>query len=184
MSADLRTYLKGCLSCACSRATAKSRHGLMQLRDDVGYPGEVVSIDLAGPFPVSERGNRYVATFIDAFTLFTDIELMPTKEALSVAISLYKYVCRHGCPKRIMTDRGTEFINSTLKHLAEMLGIQRVAVTPYHHQAMGTVERVHKVFKEALRAYCETASQYKQWDLMLYGIVSALNATSKRKLGT
>ena len=180
---DLRRLLKECVSCACSRPSAVERNGLMQLRDDVGYPGEVVSIDLCGRLKPTARGNQYIVTFVDGFTLFVDVEVVPTKHAVSVAQAFYKYSSRHGCPRRIMTDQGKEFVAELMRDFCALMGITRSVVTAHHHQAMGSVERVHKVFKEALRAFIDDEYMIKDWDLLLFGIVSALNATRKRRLG-
>ena len=174
---------KGCVACVCSRTTAKERNGLMQLRDDIGYPGEAVSIDTLGPFNESGEGNKYMATFVDHFTLSIDIEPLTDKRAVTMALALYKYITRNGLPKRIVTDRGSEFVNELMTELSKRLGVDHVLATAHHHQSMGIVERVHKVFRDGIRAYADEMHKIKDWDIILFGLMSAMNATYKRKLG-
>ena len=78
------------------------------LREAVGYPGECVSVDLIGPLPTTPRGHVYMVTFVDAFTLYTKVEPVPNKEMETVGFATYRYICRHGCPKRFLTDQGKE----------------------------------------------------------------------------
>ena len=183
MYRDLRKYLKSCLPCTLSRAAEKERHGLLMLRETVGYPGECVSMDLMGPLDPTPRGNRYMMTFVDKFTLHTEVEPLTDAKMETVGYATYKYICRHGCPKRFLTDQGREFINGWFSSLAKHLGVEHVPASAHHHQSNGLVERVHRVFRDAMRAYFDKPSSFVQWDVVLYGVTSALNSTEKRRLG-
>ena len=33
---------------------------------------DIVSLDIVGPLPVTERGNKYILTFVDHFTRFCE----------------------------------------------------------------------------------------------------------------
>ena len=59
-----------CSCCAvwCSRKThaPKRRAGLQTLQ--VGYPLQMVCVDLLGPLPETETGSRYVLVAVDHFT--------------------------------------------------------------------------------------------------------------------
>ena len=183
MTKDIKKMTKGCVACVCSRNAGKERNGLMQLRDDIGYPGEAVSIDTLGPFSESGEGNKYMATFVDHFTLVIDIEPLKDKKAETMALAMYKYITRYGLPKRIVTDRGSEFVNKLMEELTKRLGVDHVLATAHHHQSMGIVERVHRVFRDGIRAYIESMNKVRDWDIILFGLMSAMNATYKRKLG-
>ena len=183
ISQDLRKYLKSCLPCALSRAAHKERQGLLMLREAVGYPGECVSVDLIGPLPTTPRGHNYMATFVDAFTLYTEVEPIPNKEMETVGFATYRYICRHGCPKRFLTDQGKEFVNGWFNSLEKHLGLEHLVASAHHHQSNGLVERVHRVFRDAMRAFFSKPTNFVNWDIVLYGVASALNATDKRRLG-
>ena len=183
MTKDIKKMTKGCVACVCSRTSARERSGLLQVRDDVGYPGEAVSVDTLGPFIKSAAGNMYVATFVDHFTLKVDIEPLVDKRAETMAVALYKYTARNGVPKKIVTDRGSEFVNALMESFTKLMGIKHNKTTAHHHQAMGIVERVHRVFRDGLRAYLDERTKEMNWDIILFGLMSAMNGTHKRKLG-
>jgi hypothetical protein len=48
---------------------------------------------------------------------------------------------------------------------------------------MGIVERVHRVFRDGLRAYLDNMTKIREWDLILFGLMSAMNNSYKKKLG-
>jgi hypothetical protein len=52
---------------------------------NVGAPFERVAIDIAGPFPRSDRGNRYLLIIMDYFTKCPEVYPIPDQEASTVA---------------------------------------------------------------------------------------------------
>ena len=58
-------------------------------------------------------------------------------------------ICRHGCPQRIVLDRGSENLNLT-KDLLKYYRIQRMVVSAYHPQANGLIERGHDLIVNSL----------------------------------
>ena len=53
-----------------------------------------VEIDLIGPLPRTERGNKHIVTLVDYFSKWPEAEVIPDKSADSVAQFLYKIICR------------------------------------------------------------------------------------------
>ena len=69
------------------------------------------SIDLAGPLPCSDKGNKYIIVVTDYFTKWPEACASPTKEAIYVANFLFDLFLRHGCPDITILDQGKEFCN-------------------------------------------------------------------------
>jgi hypothetical protein len=44
---------------------------------NIGAPFERVAIDIAGPFPVSDRGNRYLLVAMDYFIKWPEVYAIP-----------------------------------------------------------------------------------------------------------
>nr|XP_051201628.1 uncharacterized protein LOC127315153 [Lolium perenne] len=66
----------------------------------------------------------------------------PDSLNLSVAMTLSGIVSLHGVPKRIVSDRGTQFTSRFWKSLHEALGTKLAFSTAYHPQTGGQTERM------------------------------------------
>jgi hypothetical protein len=76
-----------------------------------------------------------------------------------------RIVCLHGVPKKIMSDRGTQFTSKFWERLHETLDTQLRFSSTYHPQTDGQTERVNQILEDMLRA---CAIQYgRSWDKSL-----------------
>ena len=65
----------------------------------VGAPLERIAIDVLGPLPETEQGNRYALIIMDNFSKWTEVHAMPDQTAEAVAHILIKEVIsRLGVP--------------------------------------------------------------------------------------
>ena len=84
MRRDVEIYVKTCTMCQQYKSPGQSRKAA--LKDyRKGEPLEQGCYDLAGPFPVSRRGNRYALVVTDCFTKYVEIYALPNQEAETVA---------------------------------------------------------------------------------------------------
>jgi transposase InsO family protein len=76
-----------------------------------------------------------------------------------------RIVCLHGVPKKIVSDRGTQFTLKFWERLHETLDTQLRFNSAYHPQTDGQTERVNQILEDMLRA---CALQYRRsWDKSL-----------------
>src|SRR3989337_2140634 len=78
-------------------------------------------------------------------------EARATKEATADETVKFIYeniICRHRCPGKILSDRGTHFNNQLLTKLIQKFQIQHLMLTPYHPQTNGLVERFNRTLIE------------------------------------
>ena len=76
----------------------------------VGCPMERIAIDVLGPLPLTELGNKYVVVIADYFTKWVEALPIPDQEARTIADVLVKEViCRFGVPQLIHSDQGRNF---------------------------------------------------------------------------
>ena len=59
----------------------------------------------------------------------------------------------HGLPKKVISDRGPQFVSKFMKELYETLGIKGNPSTAYHPQTDGQTERVNQSVKEFLTMF-------------------------------
>jgi hypothetical protein len=78
---------------------------------------------------------------------------------------MLRIVCLHGVPKKIVSNRGTQFTSRFRKRLHETLDTQLHFGSTYHPQTDGQTERVNQILEDMLRA---CALQYgRSWDKSL-----------------
>jgi hypothetical protein len=56
-------------------------------------------------------------------------------------------ITRFGCPRFLMRDQGTHFINITINTMTEEFEVHHQKITPYHPHANGTVEAFKKSWR-------------------------------------
>ena len=149
MVRDVRKWVKKCIACV-KRKASQVKQGLMQIRT-YAQPWDTVGIDLIGPFPETTTGYKYVLTVTDFFSHYTVIAPLRDKSAKTVAYNLFNHViCVHSCPKKFMSDRGTEFLNPIINELCELLSIKKVYTSAYRPQANGGTEGVHRFINDSV----------------------------------
>ena len=75
-----------------------------------GYPMQGVAVDIIGPLPESETGNKYVLVASDYFTKWTEVYAIPNQEATTVAQKLTdEMFCRFSPPEQLHSDQGRQF---------------------------------------------------------------------------
>jgi transposase InsO family protein len=74
-------------------------------------------------------------------------------------------VCLYGIPKKIVSDRGTQFTSKFWEKLHESMDTKLNFSSTYHPQIDGQIERVNQILKDMLRA-C-TLKDNQSWDKCL-----------------
>jgi hypothetical protein len=149
---------------------------------NVGAPFERVAIDIAGPFPQSDRGNRYFLIAMDYFTKWPEVYPIPDQEASTVADALVTdFFCRFGVPRELHSDQGRNFESRLLQEVLQRLGVSKTRITPLHPQSDGMVERYVKTIEEHLRKVVST--HQGDWDERLPIFLLAYRASTHDTAG-
>ena len=167
MRKDIETYVKSCDSCQ-RRGKPIGKHELNVIK--VKEPFYQIGIDIVGPLKITERNNRYIVTAMDYFTKWPEARALEKADAKEVARFIYEdIICRHGCPKKILSDRGSHFNNKLVKALMEKFNIRHNFSTPYHPKTNGLIERFNKTLCESLAKL----NSNEDWDLKLPSVLFA-----------
>jgi transposase InsO family protein len=165
---------KSCLPCL-TRKAPRQHHGLLASQP----PSEswaVVAMDFAGPLCRSAAGNSYVLVFIDSFSKW--VELVPTVDqtALTVINAFYRHIiCRHGCPKALLSDNGPQFRSAVVDSLCSQFSIKKIFSSIYYPQGDGFAERLMRTMNNSLSVL--SRHNPTSWDDFLPGLAFAYNAT-------
>jgi transposase InsO family protein len=98
-----------------------------------------------------------VAHFISVKTTYLGAQL--------AELYMSRIVCLHGVPKKIISDRGTQFISRFWKRLHESMDTKLNFSSTYHPQTDGQTERTNQVLEDMLR-YC-ALKHGRSWDKSL-----------------
>ncbi len=106
---DVRDWCKACDLCASRKGPAKKIRAPMA-QYNVCSPKERLAVDVMGPLPVTESGNKYLLVAVDNFSKWPEAFPLPDQEAVTVAEVLIKeIVCHFWVPLYIHSDQGCNF---------------------------------------------------------------------------
>ena len=118
---------------------------------------------------------------IDGFSKFAFAIPIRNKEAKTVARMLVERVFLLGKPRRLHSDRGSEFINEIIKELTEIYLIDQSKTTAFHPQGNSYAERIHQFFRNALTAFIRR--DQRDWDILIPILVTIYNDAKHEALG-
>ena len=72
-------------------------------------------MDVIGPLPRTQRGNRFILTMCDYATRYPEAVPLPSVEATKIAKELVNVFSHVGVPEKILTDQGSNFMSSLLE---------------------------------------------------------------------
>ncbi|WVZ93796.1 hypothetical protein U9M48_039751 [Paspalum notatum var. saurae] len=100
-----------------------------------------------------------------AVCLCARYQASPRTSHRQAAKRIFRIVCLHGVPKKIVSDRGTQFTSHFWKRLHESMDTKLNFSSAYHPQTDGQTERTNQILEDMLRA---CALQYgTSWDKSL-----------------
>lgn len=88
-------------------------------------------------------------------------------------VVLERIILRHGAPRFLQSDNGTEFKNELIASLCLKFGITQIFNSPYSPQTNGKVERANQSVLTIFAKFIE--SHRKNWDLFLSTAVFGFN---------
>ena len=177
---DVAKYCRGCEVCQRSTPRKPAKAGLVPI-PIVTRPFQCVGMDIVGPLPRTQRGNRFILTICNYATRYPEAVALPSVEAPRIARELVHLCSRMGIPDEILTDQGTNFMSSLLEEVYRMLHIKRIRTTPYHPQTDGLVERFNGTLKSMLKKFVNKNG--KDWDEYLPYLLFAYREVPQETTG-
>ena len=98
--------------------------------------------------------------------------------AANAATFMYENIMsRFGCPRILVSYRGTHFLNEMFQDLTDRFKIDHRKTTPYHPQTNGQTERVNETLVSILRK--TVLDSKRDWDVKLTAALWAYRTTFK-----
>nr|ABA97778.2 retrotransposon protein, putative, Ty3-gypsy subclass [Oryza sativa Japonica Group] len=128
--------------------------GLLQPLQIPEWKWEEIGMDFITGLPRTSSGHDSIWVVVDRLTKVAHFIPVHTTYSGKKLAELYlaRIMCLHGVPKKIVSDRGSQFTSKFWQKLQEELGTRLNFSTAYHPQTDGQTERVNQILEDMLRA--------------------------------
>lgn len=179
MKSDIEKLIKTCDKCQLHKNTIKKSVPLAVTPTSTTQ-FEKVSIDLVGPLPETEEGNKFLFTCQDDLSKYLIAIPIPNSEAITVAnIFVTQVILVYSTPTYAISDNGVQFLSNIFKEVCKLFHIKRLFTTPYHPQS-NFVERSHSSIKTYLKIFMDNN---KNWDQLMPYCVFNFNTRVNESTG-
>ena len=183
MDADVRSIVRMCNTCASKKSPRRTRRAPLQQRS-VGMPMERVALDIVGPLPETDRGNKYLLVVGDYFSKWVEAYPIPDQTAKTVAEKfVQEFVCRFGVPEVLHSDQGRNFESQVFAEMCSILGIDKTRTTPYNPKSDGFVERFNGTIISMVSMMIDPARRQRDWDEKVPLALLAYRASPQESTG-
>jgi transposase InsO family protein len=124
-------------------------------------------MDFIVGLPHTQVGYNSLCVIVDRLTKGAHFIPIKTTYSRAKVAELYisRIVCLHGVPKKIVSDRGSQFTSKFWEKLYESMDTKLNFSSAYHPQIVGQIERANQILEDMLR---DCALKYgKCWDKSL-----------------
>ena len=174
MRKDVARFVANCEICAKAKAVRRKREHIVRTKKPARAAHETVFIDLWGRLPTSPAGHRYVLVVICALTRFVHLIPLTTATGNEVMQALKRIFCMFGFPKRIHSDRGSEFKNEVIDRFCERFNVRHTFSPAWHPESNGGAEVFMRFLKSRMQIFIKELRA--DWDEHLPAIQLAHNA--------
>ena len=148
----------------------------------MGYPLQLVVVDILGPLPQTSNGNKYILVAEDYFTRWLEAWPIPNQETKTVAEKFLNEMFFHfSLPDQILSDQGQQSESALIAELCSVLQIEKFRTTPYHPQGDGLVERSNHTLLSMLSTVVDGHPQ--TWESHLRAVCMAYNTSIQPTTG-
>jgi IS30 family transposase len=111
-------------------------------------------MDFIVRLPRTPAGYDSIWVIVDRLTKVAHFILVKTTYSGAKLAKLYmsRIVCLHGVPKKIVSDRGSQFTSSFWEKLHESMDTKLNFSLAYHPWTDGLTERTNQILEDMLRA--------------------------------
>jgi hypothetical protein len=167
MKRDIVEYVSLCDTYQGVKAEHQRLAGLLQTLKIPEWKWEEIRMDFIVGLPRTQDGYDSIWVIVDRLTKVAHFIPVKTTYLGAKLTELYmsRIVCLHGVPKKIVSDRGSQFTSKFWEKLYESMDTKLNFSSAYHPQTDGQTKRTNQILEDMLRA---CALKYgKSWDKSL-----------------
>ena len=169
----IKRFVESCDVCKILKGKAPKPISLKQAPIP-SKPFDQVSMDIIGPLPVTDNGNRYILCVIDLFSRFCVLKALPSKETTGIIDCLLEIFNYWGFPSVLLSDNALEFCSQALHQFTNIYSIRKTTVLPYAPFSNGIVERNNTKILKLLRLYVNSVER-SCWDSYISTASNVIN---------
>jgi len=167
----LERNISKCVTCQ-TRNLKKVKAPLKET-DIPPYAFAKIAVDLSGQYPRTLANNRYIVSFIDLYSGWSESFAVPDKSADNIVHLIMDQIFpQYGCPLQLLSDNDTENVNSMVQDTLKQLNIHHVRTSIYRPQSNAKVERFHRVLGDVLAKM--VLKDPTTWDICLNQCLAAI----------
>jgi hypothetical protein len=151
---DIAAHVVVCDVCQRVKAKHQRPAGLLHPLKVPKWKWEEIGMDFIVGLPRTPKGYDSIWVIVDMLTKVVHFIPVKTTYKGSQLVELYmaRIVCLYGVPKKIVSDRGSQFTSKFCKSLHENMDTKLNFSSAYHPQTDGQTERTNQVLEDMLRA--------------------------------
>lgn len=173
---DVTKSINSCTFCQERKPDHTKKASFLKLNSIA--PFDVVSLDVTGPFRMTNQGFRYILGIIDNFSGFPALVPLKSIDANSVLNALVNsWTTLFGFPRTIHSDNAAIFHSQQFENFCSKFNIKQTFSAPYHPQSNGKIERLFKTIKPLLML------EQPDWSDRLQHVAMAIRFSKSASLG-
>ena len=162
MRKGIEIYVRACNRCGSVKKpipNPKAPLGKMP----AGGPMDQFTMDIMGPLPLSQQGNRYILVVSGHFTKRVEIFAIPDQSAETCAdVIINEVITRYGCPLTVHSDQRRNFEAKIFEEMCTLAQVCKTRTTPGNPRCNGLVERFNRTSIQMIKSYL--TGEQQDWD--------------------
>jgi hypothetical protein len=154
MKRAIAEYVALCDNCKRVKAERQRPTRFLQPLKIPQWKWEEISMDFIVGLPTMQSSYDSVWVIVDQLSKVAHFIPIKTtyKGAKLAELYIARIVCLHGVPKKIVSDRGTQFTSRFWERLHEAMDTKLNFSSAYHPQIDGQTKRINQILEDMLRA--------------------------------
>jgi hypothetical protein len=176
MAKIVKDYVRRCLICQLKSTPNQTPRAELHPLNLAKHSYHTISVDLLTGLPETSEGHKVILMITDMYTRYAEAYACRTASTDEFAeIFIQQVICRHGCVRQILSDRGGSFLSNLVAAINRIFGIRQLLTTAFHPATNGQCEAQNKTCLRLLAKM--TGDDHTSWHKALQPAMLAYNVS-------